>query len=66
MASHEYEDGTTMTEEEVVLMGEYLEVFNEAPPTAFLHPDLSIKLMKEALKTKTPVSEKDVAALPDD
>ena len=62
----EGDDGTTMVEEEVVLMEKYMDTFGETPPIAFLHPDTSIKLMKDALKTKTPFNEKDIAALPDE
>ena len=62
----EGDDGTTMTEEEIDLMEKYMETFKETPPTAFIHPDLSIELMKNALMTNTPFSEKDIAALPDE
>lgn len=60
------DDTSTMTDEEIDFMDKYIEKFKETPPIAFMHPNLSVKLMKKALETGIPFDEKYVAGLPDD
>jgi hypothetical protein len=59
-------DEITMDAEEMILLDRYQQEFKEAPPVAFLDPELSKRLIKQALRFKTPFSEKDLDPMSDD
>ena len=48
------------SEKELDLLKEYEKEFNETPPVAFLDPETSEKLMREAIKNGKPFDEKDL------
>ena len=54
------EDTITIDEDEMILINRYEAMFNEIPFIAFLHPDESKRLLKKALKSKTPYKFKDI------
>lgn len=54
------ESTITIDEEELILIERYEAMFNEIPFIAFLHPDESKKLLKKALKSKTPYKFEDI------
>ena len=58
-------DDTTIDEEELKLLNRYEAEFKETPPIAFLDPRVSKRLLKEALRSKIPFSEKDLDSLSD-
>lgn len=59
-------DKALMDKEEILLLERYQVEFNETPPIAFLNPDTSKMMMENALKSKIPFNEKDLALLPDE
>lgn len=59
-------DEITMDAEEIILLDRYEKEFREVPPVAFLDPGLSKRLIKQALRSKTPFSEKDLDSMLDD
>ena len=50
----------TIDEEEMMLIDRYEAMFKEIPFIAFMHPDDSKKLLKKALKSKTPYKLDDI------
>ena len=52
----------TMDGEEMRLLVLYERTFGETPPVAHLDPETSKRLIKQALKSKSPVNEKDFAS----
>ncbi len=59
-------DENTIDAEELMLLNRYEKEFKETPPIAFLDPRVSKKLLKEALRSNIPFSEKGLDSLPDD
>jgi hypothetical protein len=59
-------DEITMDTEEMILLDCYEKEFGEIPPVAFLDPELSKRLIKQALRSKTPFNEKDLDSMSDD
>ena len=53
----------TIDEEEMMLIERYEAMFKEIPFVAFMHPDESKKLLKKALKSKTPYKYDDIPEL---
>lgn len=51
----------TITAEEMRLLDLHEKTFSETPPVAHLDPEASKSLVKQALKAKSPVSEKDIS-----
>ncbi|MFZ4537632.1 hypothetical protein [Propionivibrio sp.] len=56
-------DRMTIDGDEMMLLDRYEAEFKETPPVAFLDPALSKKLLKEALRSKTPFGEKELDLL---
>jgi hypothetical protein len=54
------ENTITIDEEEMILIDRYEAIFKEIPFIAFLHPDESKRLLKKALKSKTPYKFEDI------
>ena len=55
-------EGTiTIDEEELDLIDLYEAEFKEVPFIAFLHPDVSKKLLRKALRSKEPIKYKEIA-----
>ncbi len=54
----------TMDGEECDMMERYEAVFGETPPVAFLHPDVSKRMMLRAFQENRPFDEADVAREP--
>lgn len=54
------ENTITIDEEEMILIDRYEAMFKEVPFIAFLHPDESKRLLKKALKSKTPYKFEDI------
>ncbi len=55
-------DNITMDAEEMRLLDRYEKEFGETPPVAFMYPKTSKKIIRQALATKKPFSEKDLGS----
>ena len=57
------ENTVTIDEEEMRLIDRYVAMFKEIPFIAFVHPDDSKKLLRNAIKSRTPYKFDDIPEL---